>query len=156
MRWMDTPIGRLCIGGGEDAVYFVSFDVIEDTAVPSSKPLEDAEKQLKAYFEGELRTFDLPLMPVGTDFQQRVWLALQSIPYGKTQSYKALSHQLGDDNLTRAVGNANGRNPVAIIIPCHRVIGSDHSLTGYASGLWRKRWLLEHEQKLAAGLLTLF
>ncbi|WP_338357692.1 methylated-DNA--[protein]-cysteine S-methyltransferase [Yeosuana marina] len=107
--------------------------------------LEDCAIQLKEYFEGERKQFDLKLNPQGTDFQKKVWDKLLEIPYGKTLSYLELSKQLGDVKAIRAVANANGKNPIWIIIPCHRVIGSNGSLTGYAGGLQRKQWLLEHE-----------
>lgn len=103
--------------------------------------------QLEEYFEGKRVEFDLPLDLQGTDFQKRVWNELLTIPYGKTVSYKELSIRLGDVRAIRAVAAANGANPVSIIVPCHRVIGSDGSLTGYAGGLWRKRWLLDFEQR---------
>lgn len=105
------------------------------------------KKQLDAYFSGQLTQFDLSLSPQGTDFQVRVWRALQDIPYGKTCSYLDIARALGDPNATRAVGAANGQNPLPIIIPCHRVIGQDGSLTGFGGGLDRKRFLLAHEQK---------
>lgn len=107
--------------------------------------LQDAVYQLNEYFEGKRQQFDLKLNPVGTDFQQRVWKALADIPYGKTVSYLELSKTLGDVKAIRAVAAANGKNPLWIVVPCHRVIGSDGSLTGYAGGLHRKKWLLEHE-----------
>ncbi|WP_339916129.1 methylated-DNA--[protein]-cysteine S-methyltransferase [Yeosuana marina] len=107
--------------------------------------LEDCAIQLKEYFEGQRKQFDLKLNPQGTDFQKKVWDKLLEIPCGKTLSYLELSKQLGDVNAIRAVANANGKNPIWIIIPCHRVIGSNGSLTGYAGGLQRKQWLLEHE-----------
>lgn len=104
-------------------------------------------QQLDAYFKGELRSFDLPLNPEGTDFQQMVWKALLTIPYGITKSYQQIATQINKPKACRAVGAANGRNPIAIIIPCHRVVGSDQSLTGYAGGIERKKQLLELEQK---------
>ncbi|MFI1772708.1 methylated-DNA--[protein]-cysteine S-methyltransferase [Thalassobellus citreus] len=107
--------------------------------------LEDCVIQLNEYFEGSRKQFDLNLNPQGTDFQKKVWDALLNIPYGKTTSYLGLSKQLGDVKAIRAVANANGKNPLWIIIPCHRVIGSNGSLTGYAGGLHRKKWLLDHE-----------
>lgn len=106
---------------------------------------KEAKRQLDAYFGGELKQFDLPLAPAGTEFQQSVWRALMDIPYGETLSYGELARRLGSDKRTRAVGMANGRNPISIIIPCHRVIGADGSLTGYGGGIERKRWLLAHE-----------
>ena len=104
-----------------------------------------ATGQLAAYFAGELTDFDLPLAPAGTGFQQRVWAALRTIPYGQTTSYGELAGQLGNPGASRAVGLANGRNPIAVVVPCHRVIGANGTLTGYGGGLDRKRWLLDHE-----------
>jgi methylated-DNA-[protein]-cysteine S-methyltransferase len=101
--------------------------------------------QLQEYFAGTRKTFDFKLNPSGTEFQQKVWQELLNIPYGKTTSYLGLSKKLGDVKAIRAVASANGKNPLWIVVPCHRVIGSDGSLTGYAGGLWRKQWLLEHE-----------
>jgi methylated-DNA-[protein]-cysteine S-methyltransferase len=108
-------------------------------------PFDAARDQLDAYFAGELETFDLPLAPHGTPFQLRVWDELRRIPYAETISYKALALRLGNVKLVRAVGLANGRNPLSIVIPCHRVIGADGTLVGYGGGLERKRWLLDHE-----------
>jgi methylated-DNA-[protein]-cysteine S-methyltransferase len=112
---------------------------------PAGGPFDRARKQLDAYFAGELERFDLPLAPHGTPFQLRVWEELRRIPYGQTISYSELARRLGDRKLVRAVGLANGRNPLSIVIPCHRVVGADGSLVGYGGGLERKRWLLEHE-----------
>ena len=107
--------------------------------------LQEAIHQLNDYFEGKRNSFNFKLNPKGTDFQQKVWQELLNIPFGKTMSYQELSIKLGDVKAIRAVANANGKNPLWIVVPCHRVIGSDGSLTGYAGGLWRKKWLLEHE-----------
>tara|TARA_R110002049_G_scaffold307520_1_gene508206 strand:+ start:17025 stop:17498 length:474 start_codon:yes stop_codon:yes gene_type:complete len=107
--------------------------------------LEDCVMQLNEYFEGSRKNFNLKLNPEGTDFQKKVWKQLEQIPFGKTLSYLELSKQLGDVKAIRAVANANGKNPIWIVVPCHRVIGSNGSLTGYAGGLHRKKWLLEHE-----------
>ena len=104
------------------------------------------EEQLAAYFEGERTTFDVPLAMEGTAFQQRVWSALRDIPYGQTISYGELARAVGNPNASRAVGLANGRNPIGVIVPCHRVVGSTGSLTGYGGGIERKRWLLDHER----------
>ena len=113
-------------------------------------------EQLIQYFNGQRRVFDLPLNQTGTAFQQDVWSLLTQIPFGKTISYLDLARKTGDTKATRAVANANGRNNIAIIVPCHRVIGSTGELTGYAGGLWRKKWLLELEAKVAHGVQTLF
>src|SRR5690625_884241 len=109
-----------------------------------------AREQLAAYFDNRLQVFNLPLKPAGTEFQRRVWEALRDIPYGQTESYGALARRIGRPRAARAVGMANGRNPISIIIPCHRVMGADGSLTGYGGGIDRKRWLLEHERSQAA------
>lgn len=111
--------------------------------------------QLDEYFSGERKAFDLPLQQIGTTFQQKVWDLLLQVPYGQTISYNHLSKQYGDLKAIRAVASANGKNNLAIIVPCHRVIGSDNSLTGYAGGLWRKKWLLEHEAKFGGGVRQL-
>ena len=109
--------------------------------------LKEPRAQLQAYFAGELREFDLPLAPEGTPFQQRVWRALCDIPYGETISYGELARRIGQPKASRAVGLANGQNPISIVVPCHRVIGANGSLTGYGGGLERNRWLLAHEGK---------
>ncbi|WP_431133219.1 methylated-DNA--[protein]-cysteine S-methyltransferase [Psychroserpens mesophilus] len=141
-----SPLGFTKIVGDEvgiSEVTILNSEEKETTIIPLE--LEDCVIQLQEYFEGTRTHFDLNLNPKGTDFQNRVWNQLQQIPYGKTISYLELSKQLGDIKAIRAVANANGKNPLWIIIPCHRVIGSDGSLTGYAGGLYRKQWLLEHE-----------
>jgi methylated-DNA-[protein]-cysteine S-methyltransferase len=117
---------------------------------PAAAPFAAAAAQLAAYFAGELTSFDLPLAPSGTPFQQRVWLALRAIPYARTVSYGELAAGLGAPRASRAVGLANGRNPISIVVPCHRVVGTDGSLTGYGGGLERKRFLLDLEQRRAA------
>ena len=111
----------------------------------AEEPFATVHEQLDAYFAGELEAFDLPLAPAGTAFQLRVWDELQRIPFGETISYTRLADRIGNPRTVRAVGLANGRNPISIIVPCHRVIGADGSLVGYGGGLERKRWLLEHE-----------
>lgn len=113
-------------------------------------------EQLIQYFNGQLQRFQLPLNQPGTVFQKEVWNELTQIPFAKTISYLELARRTGDSKATRAVANANGKNNIAIIVPCHRVIGSNGELTGYAGGLWRKKWLLEHEAKIAYGVQTLF
>lgn len=109
--------------------------------------LEKLDKQLSEYFSGKRKRFELPLIYTGTDFQKKVWKALLEISFGETTTYLALSNKIGDPKAIRAVAGANGANKMAILVPCHRVIGSDGSLTGYAGGLWRKQWLLDHESK---------
>ena len=115
-------------------------------------PFAEVKAQLRAYFEGRLNEFDLPLAPQGTEFQSRVWQELRGIPYGETISYAELARRIGNPKASRAVGHANARNPISIIVPCHRVIGADNSLTGYAGGLERKRALLAHEAQVRAPL----
>ena len=141
-----SPLGFTKIVGDEDGVTQVTVlnsEEKETDIIPTV--LEDCVIQLQEYFEGSRTSFDLKLNPQGTEFQKLIWALLQDIPYGKTWSYLQLSKRLGDVKAIRAVANANGKNPLWIIIPCHRVIGSDGSLTGYAGGLHRKQWLLEHE-----------
>lgn len=145
--FMQTPLGIAKLEGDADGL--ASVTVLDDDAAAITpiipEVLEDAVYQLKEYFEGNRQTFDLELNPNGTDFQKKVWEALLDIPFGKTSSYMQLSKTLGDPKAIRAVAAANGKNPLWIVVPCHRVIGSDGSLTGYAGGLHRKKWLLEHE-----------
>ena len=147
--YINSPIGITKIVGDEDGI--ASVYVLNSTEKVSDiipEMLEDCVLQLNEYFEGSRKQFSLKLNPKGTIFQERVWDALLSIPYGKTISYLQLSRQLGDEKAIRAVANANGKNPLWIIVPCHRVIGSDGSLTGYAGGLHRKKWLIAHENPL--------
>ncbi len=144
--YINSPIGITKISGDENGIASVTvLNTDEKISDIIPEELEDCVLQLQEYFKGERQEFSLKLNPQGTEFQQRVWVGLQTIPYGKTTSYLELSKQLGDVKAIRAVANANGKNPLWIIIPCHRVIGSDGSLTGYAGGLHRKKWLLEHE-----------
>jgi methylated-DNA-[protein]-cysteine S-methyltransferase len=143
-----SPIGILGIIGSQDgvaSVLFVDDVVIDEKAVPAE--LCDCVAQLDEYFDGRRKEFSLKLDLRGTAFQKRVWHALQKIPFGKTVSYLDIASSLGNKESTRAVGRANGQNPISIIVPCHRVIGSDGSLTGYGGGLWRKRWLLNFESQ---------
>ena len=126
------------------------FELLNLQSDSATEPLlTEAVNQLRQYFAGERQTFALPLAAAGTPFQQQVWQQLTQIPFGHTQSYGELAQRLGNKNAMRAVGAANGRNPIAIIVPCHRVIGADGKLTGYAGGLDRKIWLLQHEQRVA-------
>ena len=146
---INTPLGFAEITGDFNGISKIHIlnDVSEiTTKIP--KELEETVIQLNDYFEGKKTVFSLKLNPSGTEFQKRVWQELVNIPFGKTCSYLTLSKKLGDVNAIRAVASANGKNPLWIVIPCHRVIGSDGSLTGYAGGLWRKKWLLEHENPI--------
>lgn len=141
-----SPFGVTKIEGDEHGLQsIVVLNTEEELTKVIPEVLEDAAYQLKEYFEGQRKEFTLELNPQGTDFQKRVWEGLLNIPYGKTNSYLELSKTLGDVKAIRAVAAANGKNPLWIVIPCHRVIGSDGSLTGYAGGLHRKKWLLDHE-----------
>lgn len=141
-----SPLGYTKIVGDKDGIVSVSVlnsDEKETDIIPDE--LQDCVYQLNEYFGGSRTSFSLKLNPDGTTFQKQVWNELQNIPYGKTISYLELSKRLGDVKAIRAAASANGKNPIWIIIPCHRVVGSDGSLTGYAGGLHRKQWLLEHE-----------
>lgn len=143
--YIKTPLGIAKLEGDINGLSVISvFDNGKITEV-IPEVLEDAVYQLQEYFRGERTTFSVELNPEGTDFQKKVWNALLQIPFGKTCSYLQLSKVLGDPKAIRAVAAANGKNPLWIMVPCHRVIGSDGSLTGYAGGLHRKKWLLEHE-----------
>jgi methylated-DNA-[protein]-cysteine S-methyltransferase len=144
--YIKTPLGIAKLVGDEKGISeFIVLNADEPLTDVIPEALEDAVYQVNEYFEGKRKHFNLDLNPEGTDFQKRVWKGLQDIPFGKTTSYLELSKTLGDAKAIRAVANANGKNPLWIIVPCHRVIGSDGSLTGYAGGLHRKQWLLEHE-----------
>jgi len=151
---LHTPLGLLKIEGNSKGIASVSF-IEEGLNTQNMIPdeLKNICNQLIAYFEGSLTAFDAPLAPEGTNFQKRVWVELMKIPFGKTVSYQEIANKLGDPKVIRAAASANGRNPIAIIIPCHRVIGADGSLTGYAGGLHRKKWLLEHESPVRQGTL---
>ncbi|WP_116790086.1 methylated-DNA--[protein]-cysteine S-methyltransferase [Flavobacterium psychrotrophum] len=144
--YIKSPLGAVLIEGDENGISKISV-LDNDMALSQDIPgtLAHAAKELAEYFEGQRNTFSFKLNPAGTDFQKKVWTALLEIPFGTTTSYHALSVKLGDVKAIRAVASANGKNPLWIVVPCHRVIGSDGSLTGYAGGLWRKKWLLEHE-----------
>lgn len=144
--FINSPLGVTKIEGdtsGISAITVLNSEEKISDIIP--EPLQECVDQLQDYFAGNRKEFSLTLNPQGTDFQQKVWRELETIPHGKTMSYLELSKQLGDVKAIRAVANANGKNPLWIVVPCHRVIGSDGSLTGYASGLYRKQWLLEHE-----------
>jgi methylated-DNA-[protein]-cysteine S-methyltransferase len=158
--YLPTPIGKLLLAMDGQGLRHIHFETGREQLEPGEEwepgagALHETRAQLKAYFAGKLTTFDLPLAPHGTEFQQRVWLELVRIPYGTTTSYGEIARELGDKQATRAVGAANGRNPLPIIVPCHRVIGADGSLTGFGGGLPIKRWLLDHEQRNSAFTLA--
>lgn len=144
---LDSPVGPIWVAVDDaGAVTAVQFGAPKELAAPSPSS-EAAAAQLREYFAGERTDFELTLAAAGTPFQHRVWDALQGIPFGCTQSYGQLAGRIGQPTASRAVGLANGRNPIAIVVPCHRVIGGSGTLTGYAGGLERKRWLLDHERR---------
>jgi methylated-DNA-[protein]-cysteine S-methyltransferase len=152
--WFDqfkTPIGQLRIAADDEGLRYVMFEkskyaaTDEATWQRDAKALANVREQLLAYFAGDLKSFDVILSPHGTEFQKQVWKTLTNIPYGKTWSYSDIAKKVNSPKAVRAVGAANGRNPIPIILPCHRVIGSNGSLTGFAGGLAMKQWLLEHE-----------
>ena len=152
---MQSPIGLLLILGDGRAVTAVHMQSGPSAVVRPAAAREDAQalaapvRELREYFAGEREAFDLPLAPGGTPFQRAVWTALLTIPYGQTASYGEIARRIGAPAASRAVGLANGRNPIAVVIPCHRVIGASGALTGYGGGLDRKRWLLAHESRQA-------
>lgn len=144
--YIKTPLGTAEITGDVNGISAISIlDFEKENTVPIPKELQLAATQLHEYFEDKRTEFTFKLNPTGTSFQENVWQKLTQIPFGTTMSYLELSKKLGDVKAIRAVASANGKNPLWIVVPCHRVIGSDGSLTGYAGGLWRKKWLLEHE-----------
>ena len=143
----ETPVGRLCIGEENGSITRVTWKNIPVEAIQEeTETIRRCKEQLDEYFKGKRTVFDLPLSPKGTPFQQKVWQALQEIPYGETRTYGEIAATIDKPKAARAVGMANNRNPVAILIPCHRVIGKNGDLTGYASGLKNKIWLLELEK----------
>ncbi len=168
---IESPIGKILLISNESGLCFAEF---EDDSNPDKKlkaiaskfkeefcegnndTLQTTQHQLDLYFKKELTVFNIALSPFGTGFQKSVWNSLQEIPFGKIKTYKIQSENLQSPDAIRAIASANGKNPIAVIIPCHRVIGSDGTLTGYAGGLWRKKWLLEHEGSLNAGQVSLF
>ena len=156
-KYVSSPIGKLKLQCSDTHIKSVLFaEVAIELVNEEHQLLQQCAAQLNEYFEGKRQQFDLPLQQEGTMFQMKVWDLLYQIPYGKTISYNQLTKQYGDLKAIRAVASANGRNNLAIIVPCHRVIGSDQSLTGYAGGLWRKKWLLDHESKFHSGVQQLF
>ncbi len=159
--YYQSPIGFLKISGTDSFISEILFiDTIEKPPADNKKKLPpviiNCIEELIQYFHGERRAFDFPLNQAGTEFQKRVWNELLGIPFGKTISYVELSRRVGDTKAIRAAASANGKNNIAIVVPCHRVIGAKNDLVGYAGGIWRKKWLLEHESKIAYGVQTLF
>ncbi len=149
-NYLETPIGELEICSNNTELISVLFSKTQKLElsrkeISENKIITETKKQLNAYFKKQITVFDLPLKLNGTEFQKKVWNELNKIPFAKTTNYLTLAKRLGDAKCIRAAATANGKNPMAIIIPCHRVIGSDDKLVGYAGDLWRKKWLLEHE-----------
>lgn len=146
ISYYDSPIGLIKITANENAITGLDF-VYKKTKEEENNLIIICKKQLDEYFKGERIEFDLDIHLNGTEFQVAVWNELKKIPYGEKRSYKDIAKAIGNEKAVRAVGGANNKNKIAIIVPCHRVVGSDGSLTGYAGGLWRKQWLLEHENR---------
>jgi methylated-DNA-[protein]-cysteine S-methyltransferase len=154
-----SPLGLLKVAGIENYITEIAF--IDEQSIPQNSfgdnsLLHQCIEELIEYFNGKRLSFDIPVHQKGTAFQSKVWGELLNIEFGKTISYMTLAKRLGDPNCIRAAAASNGKNHVCIIVPCHRVIGSNHSLVGYAGGVWRKKWLLDHENKFANGVQTLF
>jgi len=147
--FFQSPLGTMQIEASESVLVSVKFLSEEKSERPNQSGGSDiiakTINQLTAYFAGDLTKFDLPIVFTGTEFQEQVWSEVLKIPYGSTATYGQIAERIGAREMARAVGSANGDNPLWIIVPCHRVIGSQGELTGYAGGLWRKQWLLEHE-----------
>lgn len=155
--YLQTPLGLLEISGTPTFITSVLFvDEVIEEAEPAPPVLLQCKQELQEYFEGKRTTFDVKLKTEGTLFQKKVWGELKKIEYGDTTSYSAIAKKIRNSDAVRAVGLANGKNPIAIILPCHRVISEDGKLTGYAGGLWRKQWLLEHEGNISGNKPTLF
>ena len=141
---LETPLGKMQVTANQSAVTSIHF--VDSVLAPKASAITDqAKRQLQEYFAGDRKIFDLPLAATGTDFQKQVWQALSRIAYGETGSYSDIANMISNPKAVRAVGAANGKNPMTIVVPCHRIIGRNGSLTGYASGTKRKAWLLNHE-----------
>lgn len=144
----DTPVGKLCIGEEDDSITRVTWSKVPQEYIQEETELIlNCKIQLEEYFAGNRKQFDLPLAPKGTEFQKRVWKALTDIPYGETRTYGEIAAAVGSPKAARAVGMANNKNPIGIIVPCHRVVGADGKLVGYAGGMEKKEWLLNLEQE---------
>lgn len=156
-RTLESPVGALTLAASANGLRAVLWpqeregrvDLGYTEPADDAPVLNDAAQQISEYFAGDRQAFDLPLDPVGTAFQVKAWWALADIPYGETTTYSRQAERIGSPKAIRAVGAANGRNPLSIILPCHRVVGADGSLTGFAGGLEWKRWLLDHERRIA-------
>lgn len=147
--YFEFPIGLLEVTATDNAITSILFIEPSEKKVASSQLVHRCKKQLAEYFKGQRTTFDLPLAPEGTLFQKSVWNELSNIPYGATVSYLEIGKRIGNPRAVRAIGGANGKNPITIILPCHRVIGANGNLVGYGGGLWRKEWLLNHEKQFS-------
>ncbi|MDB5193046.1 MAG: methylated-DNA--[protein]-cysteine S-methyltransferase [Segetibacter sp.] len=158
LTYYKSPVGLLKIAGTENYISELTFvDDEQEFAEQSFNPiLSQCVEELIEYFNGNRRSFNIPVHQPGTEFQKKVWGQLLNIHYGRTISYMDLAKRLGDVKAIRAAASSNGKNKVCIIVPCHRVVGSNQSLVGYIGGLWRKKWLLDHENKIANGVRTLF
>jgi methylated-DNA-[protein]-cysteine S-methyltransferase len=164
ITYYKSPLGLLRVGGTSSYINEISFvDHLDDSEAeqaglrgPVPPLVIQCIEQLIQYFQGQRRVFDFPICQEGTPFQQSVWTELTAIPFGKTLSYLELSRRLGDTKAIRAAAAANGKNNIVIVVPCHRVIGSKRDLVGYGGGLWRKKWLLDHETRIMYGVQTLF
>ena len=158
--YYESPVGLLKIGGTETYITELSFIDNKEQIIHGEPGVSDiihyCTEQLIEFFAGKRKTFNIPIHQEGTDFQKRVWSELLDVPFGKTASYLDIAKRLGDAKCIRAAASANGKNKIAIIVPCHRIIGSDKSLVGYSGGMWRKKWLLQHEFRIANGVQTLF
>lgn len=157
--YYNSPLGTILLEAEDEQLTVASFrdDIsVTETGTTTAPVLCEVIKQLDEYFAGTRKQFDLPLLPAGTAFQQKVWDQLIKIPYAETVTYLHMAKRLGNVKSIRAAASANGKNPIGIIIPCHRVVGADGKLTGYAGGLHRKQWLLEHEAKMAGKQSSLF
>ena len=158
--YYESPIGLLKIGGTDHYIAELMFvdntDQFTHGEPGITEVMHQCTEELIEFFHGSRRNFDIPVHQEGTEFQAKVWGELLEIPYGKTISYMDLAKRLGDPKVIRAAASTNGKNKIAIIVPCPRVIGTDRSLVGYSGGMWRKKWLLQHEFKIAHGVQTLF
>jgi methylated-DNA-[protein]-cysteine S-methyltransferase len=149
----ETPIGFVCVTANDSGICSIGFQAHPESEPNASSLTDSAIHQLRSYFHGELQEFSLPLAPSGTEFEELVWNKLLDVPYASTCSYLDIANRMNNPKAIRAVGRANGANPIAIVIPCHRVVGADGSLVGYSGELWRKRWLLDHEARIAGTVL---
>ena len=154
---MDSPLGNILLEANDKGLTIVQFSWAEDVPTKTTNSiLNQGAQELSEYFEDKRMFFTVPLSLNGTDFQTRVWEELRNIPFGTTTTYLKMAQKLGDEKVIRAAASANGKNPIAIIVPCHRVIGTNGDLVGYAGGLDKKKWLLEHEEAINKDQLSLF